>query len=132
MSLPACFPDELHLMDWGMRGESRVFKLDHYFRYISSRGEITVPTGFLTDGASIPSPFWSILSPFGPYFPAALIHDYLYSHRSDAHHRMSRRDADLIFKEAMFNLGVGWLTRETIFRAVRLFGGPSYKPHRHA
>lgn len=119
-------------MDWGMRGDVRVFRLDHYFRYASSKGIITVPTGFLTDGASIPRAFWNILSPFGPYFPAALVHDYLYSPRSNAHHLMSRLDADLIFKEAMFNLGVGWLVRETIYRAVRMFGGSSFKKSKTA
>lgn len=122
-----CFPDEIQLRDAGMRGPDRVFRLTHYFRYIGSRGTITVPTGFLTDGASIPRVFWNLLDPWGPYFHAALVHDYLYSLASDAHHRHDRKTCDIIFKEAMFNLGVPWHTRETIYRAVRLFGWRSFK-----
>ena len=90
-------------------------------------GTITVPTGFITDGASIPKMFHNILGPFGCYFHAALIHDYLYSPSSTGHFETDRQEADMIFKEAMFNVGVPWPTREIIYRAVRLFGGASYK-----
>lgn len=117
------FPDKIRLEDAGMRGSSRCFKLENSFKYNSSYGLIEVPAGFITDGASIPRLFWSMLSPFGDYFAAAIIHDYLYSSHND---RYSRQHADLIFKEAMFNIGVPWHTRETIFRAVRAFGRFSF------
>jgi hypothetical protein len=118
------FPDTLHFEDAGMRGSSRCFRLTEDFTYLSAVGAITVPSGFVTDGASIPKIFWSILSPFGDYFAAAVIHDYLYSNNND---KFSRLQADLIFKEAMFNLGVPWYRREVIFRAVHSFGGSSFK-----
>jgi hypothetical protein len=35
---------------------------------------ITVPHGFVTDFASIPQPFWSLLSPHGLYSKAAIVH----------------------------------------------------------
>lgn len=122
------FPDDIRLRDGGVdsRG-SRIFVLTHYFRYIGSRGAITVPVGFRTDGASVPRVFWNILDPWGPWFPAALIHDFLYAKASDAHHRHDRETCDLVFKEAMYNLGVPWWTRETIYRAVRGFGWRSFK-----
>ena len=85
---------------------------------------IIVPTGFLTDGASVPRMFWNIFNPVGPTFPAAVIHDFLYSKHNTEY---SREESDRIFKEAMFNLGIGWATRETVYRAVRMFGGPSFK-----
>ena len=69
------FPDELQFRDAGMRGASRIFRLTAPFSYISSRGVVTVPAGFDTDGASVPRVFWSVLDPFGPYFKAAVIHD---------------------------------------------------------
>jgi len=121
------FPDTVTLQDAGMRGDSRIFRLMHFFRYHSSCGTVTIPTGFITDGASIPKVFWSILYPFGPYFPAALVHDYLYSKASNQFFHVSRETADKIFKEAMFNIGIGWITRETIYRAVRIGGRKSYK-----
>lgn len=126
MRLTKYFPDPIILTDAGMVGSSRTFRLVSRFRYISSYGEIVVPKGFITDGASIPSVFWSIISPFGDYFGAAIIHDYLYNHDTE-YSNYSREEADLIFKEAMFNLGVPWLRRETIYRAVQLFGGLSFR-----
>jgi len=118
------FPLPLNLTDGGLRGDTRLFRLTSPFIYLSSRGQITVPLGFTTDGASIPRVFWSLLGPFGPYFEAAVIHDFLYSPWSDG---FSRAEADSIFKEAMFNLGLDWPRREAIYRAVRLFGGRLFR-----
>ena len=39
---------------------------------------VQVPVGFVTDFASIPRLFWSLLRPDGLYAYAAIIHDYLY------------------------------------------------------
>lgn len=123
-----CFPDVAQFKDAGMRGDCRIFQLTANFSYHSSVGKITVRKGFYTDGASVPRVFWSIFSPFGSYFSAALIHDFLYSKDSNNIFPLAdRKEADLIFKEAMYNAGVGWLTRETVYRAVRLGGWRSYK-----
>ena len=119
------FPDVAQFSDAGMRGDSRIFRLTSPFRYLSEIGEIEVPTGFLTDGASVPRIFWNIFSPFGNYFPAALIHDYLYSKSSTW--LITRAEVDEIFLDAMKDVGVGWITRRTIYRAVRLGGWASYK-----
>lgn len=116
------FPDQIKLEDAGMRGDSRIFRLTARFRYC----DLEVPKGFITDGASVPRIFWSILYPFGSYFPAALVHDYLYSKASDDL-RVTRAEADKIFLQAMKDVGVGWLTRRTIYRAVRLGGWKGYK-----
>jgi len=69
--------------------------------------------------------FWAIFSPTGSYFEAALVHDYLYSKVSTWH--IDRAMADRIFLDAMEEIGVGWLTRKTIYRAVRLGGWKGYK-----
>jgi hypothetical protein len=118
------FPDQLEFRDAGMRGASRIFRLTAPFSYLSSRGPITVPAGFETDGASIPRVFWSILDPFGPYFKAAVIHDWLYSRHN---RRFTRAQSDELFKEAMRNNGLDWLRRELIYSAVRLGGWRNYK-----
>lgn len=120
----AVFPDPIELRDHGLWGDTRLFRLLNPFTYISSYGVVTVPTGFITDGASIPRIFWSALMPFGFYFAAAIIHDYLYS---EFNTRFSRAQSDVIFKEAMFNLGLDWPRREAIYRAVQMFGGNSFK-----
>ena len=118
------FPDKLRLEDAGLQRGTRVFSLETPFRYFSSFGIITVPAGTETDGASVPRLFWTIFDPWGEYFGAAVIHDFLYSPGNTEHDRWA---ADEIFKEAMFNIGVPWYRREPIFRAVRLFGGSSFK-----
>ena len=118
------FPDKLRLEDAGMRNGNRVFRLETRFRYISSFGIIEVPAGTETDGASVPNPFRGIFEPFAEYFGAAVIHDFLYSHDND---EFSRWESDIIFKEAMYNVGVPWYRRETIYQAVRIFGGSKFR-----
>lgn len=119
------FLDTLQLEDAGMDGSSRVFKLMSRFRIITSRGVITVPKGFLTDGASVPKMFWSIFDPFGEYFRAAVLHDFLYSTQGCAW--LTRKECDDLFKEAMFNAGVPWVKRDLIYRTVRMFGGSRFR-----
>lgn len=118
------FMDNLHLEDAGMRHGTRIFRLTHRFRYASALGLVEVPAGTETDGASVPRVFWTVFEPFGEYFPAAVIHDFLYT---PANRHFDRWESDIIFKEAMFNLGVPWQKREPIYHAVRMFGGRSFR-----
>jgi len=62
---------------------------------------VVVPAGFVTDLASIPTIFYSVLRPDGIYAHAAVIHDYMYW--TQAHSRIA---ADLVFKRAMEYLEV--------------------------
>jgi hypothetical protein len=121
------FPDALIFREAYYKNGSMVVRIVERFRYFSSYGDIIVPKNFYSDGASIPRIFWSILSPFGSYYRAALIHDFLYSKDSEKHYPYDRKTADLIFKEAMYNLSIGWVKRETIYRAVRLGGWASFR-----
>jgi hypothetical protein len=118
------FPDEINLADAGMRGGSRVFRLLSDFRCVTDRGVITVPAGFLTDGASIPRAFWPILNPYGSFFPAAILHDWGYSAGND---RFARDEVDEMFLDGMRWLGVPWITRATIYLTVRSFGWMHFK-----
>jgi len=115
------FPDKIHIEDAGMRRGSRLFRLEQDFRYFSPKyGLITVPAGFVTDGASIPAVFWNILYPFGPYFGSALVHDFLYDKNCPLY--FERSECDDIFLEGMAILEVPWLTRRLMHCAVRGFG----------
>lgn len=78
---------------------------------------VSVPPGFVTDFASIPRIFWSLLPPDGPYCYAAIIHDYLYWEQS-----LPRDKADEVLKMCMKDFGVDSATIATIFNGVR-FGG---------
>jgi hypothetical protein len=84
---------------------------------------ITVPKGFVTDFASIPSVFWSAdLSPNGKYSKAAIVHDYLYWTQG-----CSREQADNILDIAMKESDVAFVTRSTIYGGVRLGGGSAWQ-----
>lgn len=83
---------------------------------------IEVPKGFVTDFASIPRVLWNVLPPTGGYGKAAVIHDLLYRTAGLA----TRPEADSILLEAMTALGVGRLTRYTIYSGVRVGGFHSY------
>ena len=83
--------------------------------------EVTVPLGFVTDLASIPRIFYSVLPPHGSYAHAAIIHDYLYWTQT-----RSRREADLILKIAMEDLEVEPAIVSAIFHAVNIFGGAAW------
>ncbi len=95
------------------------FQLDATFEYYTEDGEdtIIVPAGFISDGASIPRIFWTIIgSPWsGKYGRAAVIHDYLYYKQI-----FTRKKSDLIFLEGMKVLGVSWWKRHLMYRAVRM------------
>jgi hypothetical protein len=118
------FPDKLLFSEAGYKGDSLLVRIEEDFRYISSKGVITVKKDFISDGASVPRIWWSFFSRFGPYFKGALVHDWLYSEHNTV---FNRKESDLIFKEAMFNLKVNWVSRELIYNAVRMGGFKSFR-----
>jgi len=83
---------------------------------------IEVPLGFVTDFASIPPFFQSLIQPFGRHAPAAVLHDYLYA----IGQKKARALADRLFLNAMREAGVPPLRRSVMYRMVRLFGGGGY------
>ena len=94
------------------------WRVESPFGYITSWGwHFTVPTGFVTDLASIPRLFWNILPPFGRYTEAAVLHDWLYRT-----HMLPRPDADEVLLEAMKLCKTSIATRLVIYSAVRAFG----------
>jgi hypothetical protein len=90
---------------------------------------LTVPGGFITDGAS--SPFGYLIEPWGGHYPAAaLVHDYLYVCRNAGKpHRCAptRKAADQLFLEIMKRSGVKPLVRLLMFAAVRIGGMSAIK-----
>jgi hypothetical protein len=100
-------------------------EFDYHVGMYPSADVIKVPIGFQTDFASVPRPFWFLFPPDGKYTGAAVVHDWLY--HTHEYHERSRKECDQIFLEAMGVLGVPWLTRHTMYRAVRLGGGNHFK-----
>lgn len=103
--------------------DGRTYRLLAGFVYLTELAPqgcrcIYVPSGFVTDFASVPRPIWNILPPTGRYGKAAVIHDWLYRCTD-----VDRATCDRVFLEAMETLGVSWFTRRTMWLAVRAFGG---------
>jgi hypothetical protein len=87
--------------------------------------QIVIPTGFTTDGASVPG--WAeritMWKPWGdPQRWAGIVHDWLYSQRG-----VSKARADEIFRAVLVSEGAGWLRRKLMYAAVVVGGGPAYR-----
>ncbi len=113
---------------------SRILGADHWrvcrpFRfYLGGRDTdrwVYVPAGYLTDGASVPRAFWSMIPPWGSYGQAAVVHDIVCEYLSitvDGQPvRVTRRQCDEILLEAMTVLGVPAIKRKAIYGAVCVY-----------
>jgi hypothetical protein len=78
-----------------------------------------VPVHERTDFASVPRVFVWFIPRYGRYTKAAILHDYLCGIAVPAG-RISRIEADGIFRQAMRELGVPFLRRWIMWAAVRL------------
>lgn len=74
---------------------------------------VEAPAGFVTDLASVPSVFFSLLRPDDDYAYAAIIHDYLYWTQT-----RRRDEADSIIKYAMEDFNVANWKKQSIYAAV--------------
>ncbi|WP_414682261.1 DUF1353 domain-containing protein [Longimicrobium sp.] len=92
------------------------------YRVGTSQDSIVVPAGFVTDFASIPQAFQSLISPFGPYLLPSVVHDYLYWEQG-----CSRRQADRIFLLAMGEMQVPAAQRDAMYQAVARAGGRAWR-----
>ncbi len=73
-----------------------------------------VPVGFFTDLASVPKFLWWLFPPHGKYTRASIIHDYMLNSEL-----VSRKDADHCFREQLELARVSYLTRQSMYIAVR-------------
>jgi len=78
---------------------------------------VLVPRNFVSDLASVPRAFWSLLRPEPQFIYAAVIHDYLYWTQST-----SREVADRVFREVLLELNTPQVQTEVLYNAARSFG----------
>lgn len=109
---------------WELVSKFTYFRYKHYVT-----GKLLCPikvsSGFITDFASVPKIFWNILPPYGKYGKAAVLHDWLYKKGM-----YSKKESDIIFKEAMVVLRVDKWKINVMYYAVRWFGGKVWKKYR--
>jgi hypothetical protein len=83
--------------------------------------KVEVPAGFITDFASVPKIFWSILPRDGVYVYPAIIHDYMYWMQEAA-----REQADETLREGMQDFKVDIVSINAIYWGVRAGGGAAW------
>lgn len=111
---------------------------------------ITVPEGFVYDGASIPRITWSLfgVTPDGVHRAAALVHDWIYTFDGDLPpgsvmrkitmadgsikvldtiDKWTRKDADRFFKKMLLETDMKRWKVECMYNAVRWFGWIKWK-----
>lgn len=86
---------------------------------------VTVPAGYLSDGASVPRPLWNLIPPWGDYGQAAVVHDLLCEtleiNVAGVATAITRARCDEIFDEAMAVLGVPAPKRWALYQGVCLY-----------
>ncbi|HGP2813971.1 TPA: DUF1353 domain-containing protein [Salmonella enterica] len=100
----------------------RVYEPFEFYLSDDNSDVISVPAGFVTDLATVPRIFRTLMPPDGKYAKAAIIHDYLYDKAL-----RTKQQADLIFLDGMTVLGVPKWKRAIMYQAVRLFGRGNYR-----
>lgn len=108
---------------------NRKWRLEKSFEYhvgsYPSEEVIIVPSGFITDFASIPRIFWPIIDPVGNYGKAAVIHDYCYATAC-----YDKKRSDEIFLEGMIILNVAEWKRDFLYYGVHIIGWWGWYKHR--
>ena len=83
--------------------------------------QVEVPAGFITDFASVPKIFWSILPRDGVYVYPAIIHDYMYWMQDG-----TRDLADETLREGMQDFKIDTVSINAIYWGVRAGGGSAW------
>lgn len=121
-----------------LRGkDSWLVKNDFKYYVDTDNGQywVKVYENFITDGATVPRLFWSLIPPWGRYGQAAILHDhllqynYVFDYDPDIYddkvtnkvRPLSRREVDRIFLQAMAVLEVPTWKRLLMYGAVRAY-----------
>jgi len=147
-SMPEMKPIAIRTKDCGFWGGvwtwimvTRKWELTKDWNYSIDSGdgieELTIPKGFIFDGASVPKFFRSWLSPMGVLLIGGLVHDYGYKYQTllkkDKCHCngvKSQKHMDEIFRDININVN-GFRTINNIaYLALRLGGFFAWKGHR--
>ena len=84
-------------------------------------GPIKARKYFITDVGSVPRIAWNIIPPIGPATLGYVVHDWLYATQT-----FPRAEADACLLRLMAQFGVGYVSRYTVYWALRAFGGKAW------
>jgi hypothetical protein len=90
---------------------------------------VTIPEGYIFDGASIPRLVWSFIGhPFDPKFiEAAVVHDWYCDRAAELRDYQLRVIGDVVFFALLRRAGVSWRKRSSMYLAVRSYGLWSFR-----
>jgi len=95
-------------------------------RFVKRPTLFIVPDQFVTDFASVPRIFWTLIPPAtGRHVRGAVLHDWLYYTGL-----VSKLEADQIFYDALIQTGVPKIKAYTMYASVKWFAGFAWKNHR--
>ena len=97
-----------------------------------------IPKGFVFDGASVPKPLRSWLSPMGVLLSGGLVHDYVYkfetlrlsTKKAQAITKKDQKWADMLFRDICIDVNGFKLINYLAYYALRLGGWLAWNGHR--
>ena len=103
------------------------FQLEDCFIIMVDSITVTIPIGFYTDLAST-----GIFSPLNKTAYPAILHDYLYSKQRMGYKDLTRKKADMIFRDAMITTKVNVFKRNMYYYGVRCGGWVTWNKYKKA
>jgi len=131
------FKDDFVFRITRTKNDSLILTMMEDCRVRTRYGEITIPKGFESDGASIPN-IWIVRKLAGDPFDNSwirqgVLHDLGYRDLSigGTYITLDKAEWDLIFKDTMFNSKVTKWKVDAFHLAVHCFGESSYKKKKY-
>lgn len=116
---------QYHIQATELLGHEHWLVTEPFVYTLSDGNYVCVPTGFLTDGASVPRLLWNLIPPWGEHGQASVMHDYLceYSKISDGskYITIDRERVDKIFLEGLTALNVSYTKRSLLYAGVSAY-----------
>ena len=97
---------------------------DTLIYYPDENIRFTIPSGYISNLASIPKRFWSIAAPLDYHWRAAIIHDYMYDHPEIINSQFKL--ADRLFKQTMYTHNTKPWKVHSFYFLVKHFGFRSW------
>ena len=97
-----------------------------------------IPRGFIFDGASVPKPLRSWLSPMGVLLQGGLVHDWCYKYESLKHsgetkgrtEKKTQKGADQLFRDICIDVNGFKIINYLAYFALRIGGFMAWNGHR--
>lgn len=102
----------------------KYYWIDPGFTFYSSHDPtelVEIPTGYLSDGASVPKPLQWLIPAWGKHGQCAVLHDRLCETWRTNNRKLTRKEVDEIFFDAMKVAKVNIFRRKAIEFGVNLY-----------